>query len=166
MSDAIGDIARQMAAAGASKPKADTGGKPKGGVLSKVFCLQGFKLPSKSDTYKNDDGTSTRRLAYALVKLADTEMHFNASVYEVTEKTGETEVYCGMPSSGKRFPRPVFVTDDASTQQQYDAWRVEVATSYLAWEAALAKSGSAPVATVGQQTIRIVRKAPVAQPVA
>ena len=101
MAEVIGDIARQMAAAG--KPRAD---KPKAPLsLDRVFCLLGFKLPAKSDAFKNDDGTVTQRLAYALVKLADTEIHFSASIYEVTLKSGEKEVYCGMPSSGKGFPR-------------------------------------------------------------
>lgn len=152
MTDVAGDIARQMAANTGRKDR------PRVATLSKLFCLQGFKLPNKSDAFKNDDGTSTRRLAYALVKLAESEMHFSASIYEVTQKNGDTEVYCGMPSSGKGFPRPVFVTDDAATQQQYDAWRVEVATSYLVWEAELAKSGISQKAT-GQQQIRIARPA-------
>ena len=137
MAELNGDIARQMAAAGvkgSEKPKASSG-------LTSLFRVVGFKLPNKAEAFKNDDGTTTQRIAHAIVKLGGTQMHFTASIYKATDKAGEVTVYCGMPSSGKSFPRPVFLTDDPETQSAYDAWRVGVVTEhFVPWFKGLAKT--------------------------
>lgn len=145
---------RQMAAAplrgerkatDTNKPKnmTDTN-KPKN-ILYRIFGSVTFKLPSKSESFKNDDGSSTRRLAHVLIGLVGTEMSIRASVYErigQDDKGPFTETYLAMPASGKGFPQPVFVTEDAETLEQYNQWRVSVVTDlYKPWAGAHQKAG-------------------------
>ncbi len=132
-----------------SKP-ADKPNKPKTVAqrLASAIRLLGFKLPNKSESFENEDGTKTRRVAWALFRIGDTDLSFDASVYEVTPKGGgKPEFYCGMPSTGKGFPRPVFKTDDPATQAAYDAFRVDVVTEYGKWRRAQRATGAISEAT-------------------
>lgn len=156
-----GDIATQMASA----PLADKGDKRKANPLHQQFKLESFQLPNKASQFKNDDGTITERLAYAHLRLLPSGMPFTASVYLAKKLNGDEELYLAMPSTGKGFPRPVFVPDTPTLQAHYDTWRFELAQRYEAWEAELkAKAAKEGTAAIASSSARLVRKtaAPVA----
>lgn len=143
----------------ADKLKADKGERKN--LLSAVFGQIAFKLPNKAEAFKNDDGTTTKRLAHALIQLAACpSFTLRASVYERTTSNADgsqdVETYLAMPSSGKGFPKPVFECDDAATQQAYDEWRLQGAQAYEAWAAKLRKS-DVPVV---QGSARLVKRLP------
>jgi len=146
MADLKGAIATAMAAADV---KGNGERKAEKRELIPFVCL-GFKLPNgKVNPFKNEDGSITKRLAYALMQIKGSEIHFNASIYE-TEGGQNPGIYCAMPSSGKGFPRPVFVTDHPATQNAYETWRDSIVDSYFAWEAKLS-DGDRPVSSNRRQ---------------
>ena len=147
MADLRGAIATAMSTAPLPERKGN-GGADKRDLIP--FLLRGFKLPGGTvNPFTNEDGSTTKRLAYALMQVRGSEFHFSASVYETT--VGQNPgVYCAMPSSGKGFPRPVFVTDDPATQNAYDGWKETIIDAYFAWEAKL-QSGDRPVGVTRRQ---------------
>lgn len=126
--------AKQMA--NAPLPEVQTNALPR-----VPFQLLGFSADAKRTLNKNDDGSTSRRMARAKIGLAGTPIHFSASIYirEQIEKTAsgtqlQRRTYCSMPSTGKNFPRPVFETDDTRMADAITAFRREVVDAYRKWQ--------------------------------
>lgn len=143
VSGGTGSVAQQMASAPRER---------KGTTIP--FELVGFKYPPKKEAFPADDnGNVSERVALAVLRLRGSQLHFNASIYKVTSKADKVTYRAAMPSTGKNFPRPVFVTEDAATQSAYNAWQETLVTEhYVRWAKEQKAAGNAqPVQSSNRQ---------------
>jgi hypothetical protein len=120
--------------------------KKKQNPLLSLFTGVSFKLPAKPGTpFKNDDGSESTRMAYALITMGRSGLQIRANIYQRIIQPKQAggkatrETYLAMPSAGKGFPQPVFtvIGEEPATQALYDAWRYDVAMQYKAWKTGL-----------------------------
>ena len=164
----VGEVATQMAhtplksevAAQMEGGKSDKG-KGKRMSLAALFRLVTFKLPPKASENKNDDGTTSKALGQALIQLGDTEIHFVARISEQQDKDGnETGLSISMPSARRyRFSPEAFTTDDNATAAEYQAWKDDIVTRFVKWEADLKGKGISAAAATGRITRAAILKA-------
>lgn len=126
-----GDLAKAAAMAPMPERKAR-----KQGIIP--FQVVTFELPDKGKESfpPNEQGQVISRVARAIVRIAGSEICFTAWISEVTQAT--TGEYLGhrasLPSSGKGFPRPVFVGNDSATKQALSDWKDSLVDQYFAWD--------------------------------
>lgn len=149
-------VARNMASAPlpASSPVFETAAQPIKAENHTPFEVSSFKPYPKPTEYTNDDGSKSKRIGTAVLRITGTPIMFNASISLRTSivkgAAGNQEqktVVCSLPTTGKGFPRPVFETDDPTMTAALIHFRNDVARDFLSWRKNLTPTQRATVAS-------------------
>lgn len=107
------------------------------------FTFSGtFKLNGKAKDYTNDDGSTSRKVAFAIMRIGDSAFTFDAAINVVStlvtsgEHKGKTrrEFTCKFPNKGKNEGyKPLFETDNPVAERELAILRVAVTNDYRAW---------------------------------
>lgn len=112
--------------------------------LAMPFTLVGFKLNGKAKDYVNDDKSTTRKVAFAILTVGP--FRFDASITVTStavtdgEHKGKTrrEFACKFPNKGKNEGyKPLFETDNPIAERELAMLRVDITREYRKWAATL-----------------------------